>query len=375
MNRYKDYSLEDFVLDAQFQNWVRYKRPAETASWQNYLTKNPSQSKDITQAKSLLESVYSHYKTHLNDSEIDFEIHQLLDKIRNDQYNISTQTTEVLKAPRRTMTLGRMPAFWAAASIIFVLCLGWLYQDKLDTKISYLNLTAGKSLKEIINDTKVNKIVVLSDGSRLILKPDSKISFPEKFLADKREIYLSGDAFFEVSKDAKRPFLVYTNELVTKVLGTSFAISQGNTTHKTTVEVTEGKVSVFRQNDFLDTKSQKVLQSKGMVLTANQKLVFEQESSDMLKTIRDKPEVVISNETPKTFDFVNIPASVVLGDLRDAYQVDIIFDKDLLYDCPVTASLTRQSLFEKLDIICEVIEAHYEMLDGKIVVYSKGCKN
>ena len=373
MNRYKDYSLEDFVLDAQFQNWVRYKRQAETASWQNYLAKNPSQSKDITQAKSLLESVYSHYKTHLNDSEIDFEIHQLLDKIRNDKNTI--QEAEVLNAPQRAMVLGKLPAFWAAASIIFVLGLGWLYQDKLNPKNNYVNLTAGKSLKEIINDTKVNKIIVLSDGSKLILKPKSRLSFPEKFLADKRETYLSGDAFFEVSKDSKRPFLVYTNDLVTKVLGTSFAISEGNATHKTTVEVTEGKVSVFRQNDFLDTKSQKMLQSKGMVLTANQKLVFEQESSHMLKTIRDKPEVVISNETPKTFDFANVPASVVLGDLRDAYQVDIIFDKDLLYDCPVTASLTRQSLFEKLDIICEIIEARYEMLDGKIVVYSKGCKN
>lgn len=217
--------------------------------------------------------------------------------------------------------------------------------------------------------------MALSDGSKLILKPDSKISFPEKFLAEKREVYLSGEAFFQVSKDPKRPFLVYANELVTKVLGTSFAINARNAHNKTTVEVTEGKVSVFRQTDFSETKNPKALQSKGMVLTANQKMVYEDESSNMLKTLRDKPEVVISNEKPKTFDFVNIPASTVLNDLKDAYQVDIIFDKDLLNDCPVTASLTRQSLFEKLDIICEVIEAHYEMLDGRIVVYSKGCKN
>jgi hypothetical protein len=207
------------------------------------------------------------------------------------------------------------------------------------------------------------------------LKPHARISFPVKFSPDKREVYLTGEASFHVSKDSKRPFLVYANELVTKVLGTTFTVNAPDAAQKTTVEVTEGKVSVFRQTDYFDTKDQKVLQSKGLVLMTNQKVVFERASSHMLKTLRDSPEVISSGNNYKTFDFVNEPASVVLADLRDAYQVDIIFDKDLLGGCPITASLTNQPLFEKLDIICEVIEAHYEMLDGKIVVYSKGCKN
>ena len=373
MDRYKEYSLEDFVLDAQFQNWVRYKRSAAAASWQTYLDTHPTQQEDIMQAKALLESVYSHYKTNLNDSEIDYEIHQLLDKVRADKNKNASAEKKHVNIFRQNYFFKKTAVYWAAAVIILSLGIGWLYGH--NHKSSYALLTEGKLLREISNETKANKIVMLSDGSKLILKPDSKISFPEKFLFEKREVYLSGEAFFQVSKDAKRPFLVYANELITKVLGTSFTISARNKIHKTTVEVTEGKVSVFRQTDFSETKNQKVLQSKGVVLTSNQKLVFEEESANMFKTLRDKPEVVITSEKVKTFDFVNIPASTVLNDLKEAYQVDIIFDKDLLNDCPVTASLLRQSLFEKLDIICEVIEAHYEMLDGKIVVYSKGCKS
>lgn len=374
MNQYQEYSLEDFVLDARFQNWVRYKRDADNTFWENYLIHNPAQTQEIARAQALLESVYVHYETHLDESEIDFEIQELLSKVRNEKETAFTAVSETKSLTSTRNIFSRSSVFWAAATVVMMLSLGWVYQRNRVSDSNYERLTAGKPLHEEENETKTNKIITLSDGSKVTMFPHSKISFPEKFLVEKREVYLSGEASFEVSKDPKRPFLVYANELVTKVLGTSFTINAKDAALKTTVEVKEGKVSVFRQKDFTETKDQKVLKSKGMVLTANQKMVYERETTNMSKTIRDTPEVVDGDDAA-TFDFVNAPASQVLGDLEDAYQVDIIFDKDLLRGCPVTASLTRQSLFQKLDIICEVIEARYEMLDGQIIVYSKGCKN
>ncbi|WP_254562093.1 FecR family protein [Dyadobacter diqingensis] len=374
MNQYQEYSLEDFVLDARFQNWVRYKRDADNTFWENYLIHNPAQAQEIARAQALLESVYVHYETHLDESEIDFEIQELLSKVRNEKETAFTAVSETKSLTSTWNIFSRSSVFWAAATVVMMLSLGWVYQRYRISDSNYERLTAGKPLHEEENETKTNKVITLSDGSKVTMFPHSKISFPEKFLVEKREVYLSGEASFEVSKDPKRPFLVYANELVTKVLGTSFTINAKDAALKTTVEVKEGKVSVFRQKDFTETKDQKVLKSKGMVLTANQKMVYERETTNMSKTIRDTPEVVDGDDAA-TFDFVNAPASQVLGDLEDAYQVDIIFDKDLLRGCPVTASLTRQSLFQKLDIICEVIEARYEMLDGQIIVYSKGCKN
>ncbi|MDQ6481406.1 FecR family protein [Dyadobacter sp. LHD-138] len=374
MNQYQEYSLEDFVLDARFQNWVRYKRDADNTFWENYLIHNPAQKQEIARAQALLESVYVHYETHLDESEIDFEIQELLSKVRSEKETAFAAVPETKSLASTRNIFSRSSVFWAAATVVMMLSLGWVYQRNRISDSNYERLTAGKPLHEEENETKTNKIITLSDGSKVTMFPHSKISFPEKFLVEKREVYLSGEASFEVSKDPKRPFLVYANELVTKVLGTSFTINAKDAALKTTVEVKEGKVSVFRQKDFTETKDQKVLKSKGMVLTANQKMVYERETTNMSKTIRDTPEVVDGDDAA-TFDFVNAPASQVLDDLEDAYQVDIIFDKDLLRDCPVTASLTRQSLFQKLDIICEVIEARYEMLDGQIIVYSKGCKN
>ena len=372
MNQYQEYSLEDFVLDAQFQNWVRYKRDNDVTFWETYLQNHSGQSQDIMRAKTLLESVYIHYESHIDDREIDFEIQELLTKVRNNNDGILSAEAAGI-APVHSF-FARNSIFWAAATIVLILGLGWLYQRNTRSLTDYERLTRGKSLHEEENNSNANKVITLTDGSKVTLTPHAKISFPEKFPAEKREVYLSGEALFHVSKDAKRPFLVYSNQLVTKVLGTKFTIIAQDEAKKTSVEVKEGKVSVFRENDFVDTKNQKALQSQGMVLTANQKVVYERESTTMIKTISDSPQL-IPGESDMSFNFVNTPASEVLADLEDAYQVDIIFDKETLRGCPITASLTNQSLYKKLDIICEVIEARYEMLDGQIVVYSKGCKN
>jgi len=371
MNQYKEYSLEDFVLDASFQRWVRYDRLSESDFWQSYLKDNPVQEQDIMQAKALLNSVYRHYDSEIDDSEIDLEIQELLSKVRNTK----VENKVVPNYFFGSNIFKRTSLFWAAASVIMVIGLGWLFVHFQHPESNYELLTNGRSLVEEENNTGASKILMLSDGSKIVLQPNSRVSYPQHFLADKREIYLSGEASFEISKDHKRPFLVYANELVTKVLGTSFTVKARAASQNTTVEVEEGKVSVFRQVDFANDKNHNTLNSKGLVLTANQKIVFEHKNSDMLKTIRDTPEIVPSDVSPRTFDFINAPASVVLSDLKSAYQIDIIFDKDLLSQCPVTALLTRQTLFEKLDIICEVIEAQYEIIDGQIVVYSKGCKN
>jgi hypothetical protein len=200
------------------------------------------------------------------------------------------------------------------------------------------------------------------------------LSFAETFPADQRTVYLSGDAYFQVAKDPKRPFLVHTTDLVTKVLGTSFFVRARDASDKTLVEVREGKVSVFKQQEFAARKNAQAKTPNGMVLTPNQKLIFEHASSEMRRTLSDNPEIVPS-DNPKTFEFINAPASSVLDDIEEAYQIDIIFDRDVMKGCPVTASLGGQPMFSKLGILCEVIEARYEVLDGKIVIYSKGCKS
>lgn len=67
--------------------------------------------------------------------------------------------------------------------------------------------------------------LILSDGTRIWMNAESLLRYPTSFIGEKREVFLEGEAFFEVAKDAKHPFIVHTNRHSVEVLGTSFNIS------------------------------------------------------------------------------------------------------------------------------------------------------
>lgn len=375
MNSYADYCLEDFVLDARFQRWVRYQEADEVTFWNTFIQQNPQQESDIQHAQALLRSVYRRYESQLSESEIRDEIQKLVAKARASKETLvdSAPDTDESSEVKIIPMPGRRGWLMRAAAVVCLLGIGWWLWTVRTPDSVYEQRTAGHTLIEKINQTATKQTVLLADGSRVVLDPGARISYPAQFATDRRQIYLSGTAFFEVTKDTKRPFLVYANELVTKVLGTSFLIRATDRATQTTVEVKEGRVSVSEASD---RKAQRVEASRelsGLIVTTNQKVIFERNQDRLVKTLRDNPEIITSPEKLPTFQFTNTPVSDALTELKRAYGVDILFDKDVLSHCPVTATLTDQSLYEKLTVICEAIGARYEVLDGQIVVDSKGC--
>lgn len=90
-------------------------------------------------------------------------------------------------------------------------------------------------------------LLTLPDKSKVLVNSNSKIKFPTSFEKDSREVYLVGEAFFEVEKDRERPFFVFTGELTTEVLGTSFNIN--SRLERTKIALLEGKVKVKNSID------------------------------------------------------------------------------------------------------------------------------
>ena len=102
--------------------------------------------------------------------------------------------------------------------------------------------------------------IQLADGSRVTLAPQSQLRYPVQFGAASREVYLEGEAFFEVSKDAQRPFRVHSGTWVTQVLGTKFNVSAVRGASQTAVSLIEGKVQVTdNQEQYLLTPGQQLL--------------------------------------------------------------------------------------------------------------------
>jgi ferric-dicitrate binding protein FerR (iron transport regulator) len=226
-------------------------------------------------------------------------------------------------------------------------------------------VTAG--FLEEANTGNTPKDIQLEDGSTVSLYPGSKLAFPKHFTKAKREVYLEGEAFFKVSKNPNRPFFVYNNNIVTQVLGTSFDIRGRN--GQVEVAVKTGRVAVYENKEqiTLDEVQQK---SNGVIITPNQKVTYYQEERHFITSIVDQP-VPVPDESKKAeahFVYNETPLYKVLDDLQNTYELEIVLENDKIKNCQFTGDLTGQTLFNKLEGICLVFNATYEIKGTKILL-------
>lgn len=136
----------------------------------------------------------------------------------------------------------------AAAAIAILLVCGGLFFFLNKTQIARSATAASESLawKEIRSATGKQVVLTLSDGSRVRLAPGSRLRYPALFGTAERRVQLEGEAFFEITKNPEKPFLVQAPQLTTRVLGTSFQVVAYPNEKHTAVTVVTGKVAVSR---------------------------------------------------------------------------------------------------------------------------------
>ena len=110
-----------------------------------------------------------------------------------------------------------------------------------------------------------------------------------------------------------------------------------------------------------------------MVLTPNQKVIFGKDNERLTRTLIEKPVLLLSITELQQFSFKDVPVEQIFTVLEKAYGAKIIYDKDAMINCHLTTSLTNETLFEKLDIICAGIEASYKVVDAQVIIASNGC--
>ncbi len=223
--------------------------------------------------------------------------------------------------------------------------------------------------KVIFNNTKVVKEINLADGSTVHLTPQSRLTFPTAFDKLQRMVSLDGEAFFEISRDTLRPFIVNTNEVLTKVLGTSFTVSAFKNDKNITVSVRTGKVSVTPKLGAGNTKEL----PRETILTPNQKFVYDKDIHKVKKELVDQPLPILSTEYVKRIRFQSAPVREIFEELEKIYGVNIELDETKFASCILTTTIGDGSIRNRLDIICEAINAEYRFVNDKIVVSGEGC--
>lgn len=223
---------------------------------------------------------------------------------------------------------------------------------------------------ETTNNSRTAHNITLSDGSIVTLAPQSSIRYPEKFVDEKRQVELSGEAFFNVKRDPSKPFLVYSDEIVTKVLGTSFRITAFHDREEIVVAVKTGKVSVYQKE-----QAEKSAQIKDVILTPNQQLVYKRSHDILKKEVVPSPSIVAKDSSNYfAMEFDGMPVTEIFDALEKNYGIEIQYDKDILSNCVLTTKMNVEGFHERIDIICKAINADYTNTDGAVVINSKGCR-
>jgi transmembrane sensor len=372
---YTQFSLEEFIWDERFRNDV-LKGEERFAYWDNWMKLHPSQQPIVEKARLIVLSIYVK-NVYFHEDEIQRivkDVHMMLDS--NHIEETTASTTSIKRNSYKHLFI--------AASILILSLIGWMWVGKdkavdFSYKPSYENLIkqVNKKLIERENQTNAPLIITFPDGSKAMLSKSSKISYPENFTSsDKREVFLVGEAYFEVAKNTQKPFFVYADGLVTRVLGTKFRVRSYSLDKEVVVEVTSGKVSVFANPDYLSEDKKESNQLSSIVLVPNQKISYLKSDATIIKTLVNNPIVLIpASEGIISFNFDNTPIFTVFKVLKENYGIDIVFDEELLTDCSLNANLEGYSLYEQLNIICKALNGNYEVLDGRVIIIAKGCLN
>ncbi|MFY7910008.1 MAG: FecR family protein [Emticicia sp.] len=288
--------------------------------------------------------------------------HQIQSKMYQED-NEESSDTPILRWQKTT---------WISIAASILIVCSWLWLTKTENS-TIVNITATISETEWIEqkNTSAGTITVeLEEGSTVKLSSNSIIRFPKHFSPQKREVYLTGDAFFEVKKRPSQPFYVYANDVITKVLGTSFYVRTEEKTKQVKVEVMTGRVAVLRKSS--DEKKQ----FSGVILTPNHSVTYFNEEQHFVTGLVENPIVIQTDkkeEKTPNFRFNDTPLSEVLETLKDAYGIQFMVDNEKQYNCLLTANLNNKPLATQLELICAALHTKFEIQGTTILLSGKGC--
>jgi hypothetical protein len=237
----------------------------------------------------------------------------------------------------------------------------------------YEAFTSEESDTRFKNQGSTGQKITLSDGTEVLLQPASEIALSNDFGKTSRELRLKGEAFFQVQRDEHRPFVVHSNEVVTRVLGTSFNVRAYEHDGEITVAVRSGKVSVYANNNKTSGVN-RARAYKEVILTPNQQMIYHREREEVSKQVVEKPEVILPNSNLFHMQFENAAVSKIFEVLEENYGIEIRYDEDILNNCRLTTSMSDEGLYERIEVICKAIGASYVIdNDAVITIKSNGC--
>ncbi|AEL25007.1 FecR family protein [Cyclobacterium marinum] len=318
--------IEDFLEDTSFKQWVLKEDVAQDKFWQEWIASNPSKAELLRQAKTILlelegstsawtkkgkEDTFLAIKDRINASD--------QKKIRNNTYTYTPDTVGVQNRIRLILGLTLIISFSFALFYVFV-----TEEDR--EAISVVPQASEWTIKS--NPKGQKSTLQLADGSNVVLNAESELRFKSGFGQLHRELFLSGEAFFEVASDSL-PFRVHSGDLITTAMGTSFNI---NSYQKDWVQVqlATGKVKVI--NVAKDNESVELIPGEEAVIGENSQL--KKGKFDLEKAFFWKDGVLVFN---------NMPFQEVVRTLERWYAAEIEINNSAPKNLKISAEFKKNT--------------------------------
>jgi len=300
--KYSKYiTSEDFILDKEFFKWVLYPNKELDQFWSSFIKEYPEKGILISEAIMILKSIQP-VEQEIPKENLDL----ILQKLKTSNVTIKLNRLKWMKyAAGLAVLISIGTLIWTNIHVQpkFPIAVGKRAELKgeiilangstreFDTEQTTIKQTASGKLtintdtldvKSVNTKSDINRIIIpygkrsevtLADGTHIWLNSGSQLSYPNEFKKDSREVYLSGEAYFDVKPNPKLPFYVITREIRIKVLGTSFNVSCYDEDNLTQTVLIKGKVSAGKNQLF----------TKDIELAPNERLIFDKKTNGLSK--------------------------------------------------------------------------------------------
>lgn len=353
---YNTFLSGDFIKDEYFQQWVLSPDEGNDAFWKAYMAQHPHQQKEIDEArefllmfnlkgKDVLESKISNLK-----KRIDFTLDQ--GEGTGPTYHAISPVIPVARPPRY-----RMYAAAASVSVILMCSVVFYWVRRSDAVF-----VAG--MVELVTKKGQRSLVTLQDGTKVWLNADSELKYPKTFSGEKfRDVYLEGEAYFDVAENKEHPFIVHTSDISVKVLGTAFNVRSYPMDNIVETTLVRGKVNIASTGK----------QAKQITLLPNQKVVFEKQSRKLLLENRVNTEKYVSWREG-TMMFEDQSLREIVQALERWYNVTIKVEDANSMDCHFSAKINNKSLEEVLELFKASDNIDYKIEGDKVLIQGKLCE-
>jgi hypothetical protein len=276
MKNYSNYEVNDFTADSRFVNWVLSPDSDSIDFWNRFLIENPYQAANIEEAKKLIYSLRT-LDSAVSQNRLDIiwkDINSKTSKTRrfnffvfgrwaaialllisiglvtyNNYYipgfEFSEQPAINTENAKLVLADGSIKSFVKEESEIEVNTVGEIILNS-DTIKSTLAEEKNGALNHVVMPYGKQIRLQLPDGTLVYVNAGTKFSFPSKFEGSKREVYLKGEALFDVAENKKKPFIVHTSDIDIYVTGTEFNVSAYDDDNYTQAVLVSGEVKVSK---------------------------------------------------------------------------------------------------------------------------------